>query len=545
MNRFRAAIAILCSCSLLLAAPFLACGRGAVVEDDVADATAADARARRFGVGMPIPTPGDAGQVLVSNGAGVTPSWQQTPSPLNAPDACPEFIVNGPQGGGQYGGIVTADPQCVPVFGDQTSGNGSGTGAAIVGTNTTGAVQGGPIYLTPGSGDGGFGNVELDYGGYPSSPGNWWVHFNGGTAGGVGVGVESWSAAATATLQQQPETVDIAPGPMTLQPSPPMADAGTHVVGGDLVVDLATPNTGTTRSHVDVQEQAGGLAGTTTKYAAIGRDMTNTCGAVYLGNGLTPSTTNATLFCDTSANSYVSAPSGSCVDLTIGESTASPVASFCGSTITFNQTVGGPGFHGQFIQRTVVTSTETFTTNASTNSVIVRLLGGGGSGGGCPAVSGDNGAGGGSGAYSEWAVAASPSTGYSVTVGAVVTGTSNAAGTNGNQSSITIGTTCTAPGGGGGAKGSVGLVAGGAGGVAGTGCTLSVPGNAGGNGSNGNALGNGSPSVLGGGVAAAIAAGAGTNGGNYGAGGSGCLTTGSAAAGGSSAAGVVIIDEFK
>jgi hypothetical protein len=222
--------------------------------------------------------------------------------------------------------------------------------------------------------------------------------------------------------------------------------------------------------------------------------------------------------------------------------------------------IGFP-IQGRWLKTSVLTATTAtnFTTTAQTRSLRVRMVGGGGSGGGCTSLaSAAAGApGGGAGAYAEWVGAVTPNTNYSYTCGAAVTGTSGAAGTNGNSTTFAAPTgTVTCPGGAGGAVGTAAttltVYAGAAGGTIATGGTVNCTGNPG---EPGMCLivatpivcgGKGGSSPFGGGGAGIIAVGNGNAAGGYGAGGGGACTGASTVrTGGTSTQGVVIIDEFS
>lgn len=163
--------------------------------------------------------------------------------------------------------------------------------------------------------------------------------------------------------------------------------------------------------------------------------------------------------------------------------------------------------------------TWTAPSNISPATVTIEVAGGDGSGAG-PGVSGEAGGGGGGGAYATWTgVAVTPNTGYSLTVGAGGPEKTNAAGTAGGASSITIGAnTYSAAGGGQGLSGTTST--GGAGGAGGAATTTpagvtSFAGGAGAQGNTTSKLGGG-----GGGKATSAGAGAAASG-NTGAGGGG------------------------
>lgn len=150
------------------------------------------------------------------------------------------------------------------------------------------------------------------------------------------------------------------------------------------------------------------------------------------------------------------------------------------------------------------TSGTSHTTPAGCTAILVEMLGGGG-GGGTAQNATTYGGGGGSGAYGSVYITVSPSTAYTISIGA-----GGASATAGGNTSITVGaTTYTAGGGGAGGSVTSGSGAGGAAGAA-TNLQFSFNGNVGGNGaSNYGAYPNYVNFVFG---AAAAASGAGTNG---------------------------------
>jgi hypothetical protein len=242
-----------------------------------------------------------------------------------------------------------------------------------------------------------------------------------------------------------------------------------------------------------------------------------------------------------------------------------------GYTMTYNADGGGwalldksggvaiSPLAGRFLAVTaVLTGTTTFTTGASTNTIRARLQASGGSGGGNPATAGSAGGGGSAGGYAEWTVAVTPNTAYTCAVGASVTGTSNAAGTVGNATTLTIGgTTCTANAGTAGAVGTTALVsaAGGAAPAVSTNGTVNASAQCGGNSvaltaaDGSNVGGNGGGSDFGsgglGGNAATGAAGGNAVGFGAGGGGSNAGSAATARAGGSSGAGILVVEEFS
>lgn len=107
---------------------------------------------------------------------------------------------------------------------------------------------------------------------------------------------------------------------------------------------------------------------------------------------------------------------------------------------------------GRLLARTVLTSGTTFTTTASTNTIIAKLQGGGGGSGGITGAATASWAsgGGGAGSYLEKTVTAAPNTSLTYAIGAAGSAGATAGGTGGNGGSTTLtvsGTTYTAPGG--------------------------------------------------------------------------------------------------
>jgi hypothetical protein len=209
---------------------------------------------------------------------------------------------------------------------------------------------------------------------------------------------------------------------------------------------------------------------------------------------------------------------------------------------------------GRLLARTVKTSGTTHTTQMGTTSFWVCCVGSGGSGGGNPATANTAGSGGGAGGYVEKLYNGKVGNQtYTVAIGASKTGTSNAAGTAGDVTTFTDGTTLiTAQG------GTAGLlavaatsVAGGAASTVSTNGDLNGAGAAGQDGISGSATaqgGKGGDTIYGagGGTSTAnLTVGKAAVGFGGGGGGSCTLATATAQAGGSSGAGVIIIEEYS
>jgi hypothetical protein len=216
---------------------------------------------------------------------------------------------------------------------------------------------------------------------------------------------------------------------------------------------------------------------------------------------------------------------------------------------------------GNLLNTTVVTSTETFTSQVTTTWARIRLVGDGGAGGGVNGTSGDSGCagGGGAGAYLEAVCPMPGNTGYSVVIGTGGTGVAAGTGNSGSGSTITIqGVTYTAGGGAGGpgvTATTTGITAaGGLGGTASNG-QLNVQGQPGQPGfvtasstGLGTAGSGGSGPWGGGGRTRCDSTGAGNAAGAYGGGGGGAYSSaasGADNAGGAGFAGVLIVEEYS
>lgn len=214
---------------------------------------------------------------------------------------------------------------------------------------------------------------------------------------------------------------------------------------------------------------------------------------------------------------------------------------------------------GQLLKTTYLVSTQTFTTQTSTRTVIFEMVGGGGAGGGVTVTNANGvGGGGGAGAYlKKSSVAVTGSTGYAFAAGAAGAGSSGAVGGNGGSSTIVIGaTTYTAPGGTGGALGTSSTTAplqtpGGAGGAVPTNGDINATGSPGGvgvvavAGTNGSS-GDGGSTLFGGGGNPVVASGNGSAAGGNGGGGSGGLSLAALArTGGAGTIGAILIYEYS
>lgn len=223
----------------------------------------------------------------------------------------------------------------------------------------------------------------------------------------------------------------------------------------------------------------------------------------------------------------------------------------------------GPSGRPLAMTRLTATGSSTHTTQPTTAWMHIRAIGGGGGGGGVTsaASSGACAGGGGSGAFAEWWVAATGSTGYTYQCGSAGTAGANTGGTGGTGGSTTItvdGVTLTCAGGAGGvgqtAGTAVAVVAGGAGAAVATlsaGSPTLAAGGTGGQWAHRHSAtidvsGAGAGSPLGGGGAGRVTGGAGNNATGYGAGGGGaaCVSASGAQVGGTGSQGCIIITEY-
>ncbi len=204
------------------------------------------------------------------------------------------------------------------------------------------------------------------------------------------------------------------------------------------------------------------------------------------------------------------------------------------------------------IQLTIISASGGWVVPTGVYSILAEAWGGGGAGGGSGSATG-SGAGGGSGSYARAVISTTPGETLTATVGAGGAGAPNAAGGNGTSTLLQRGATTLlqANGGTGGPAASPSSVAGGAGGIAGTG-DYTVPGQQGGPTPASGALapvnGGGSAPLGGPGGAVAAFPGAGTSvtgnpGVTPGGGGSGSSTNGSGPniGGGNGAPGFIVI----
>lgn len=142
-----------------------------------------------------------------------------------------------------------------------------------------------------------------------------------------------------------------------------------------------------------------------------------------------------------------------------------------GATITFRNLTATQWWseisYGKLIRAPqIITSGTSYTTPANCTYIYAEAWGGGGGGGGCPATANTAAPGGGSGGYAAGGFVVTPSTAYTIAIGAGGTGNSNAAGGNGGATTITVGASSLNAGGGtGGANGSATSQAGGVGGT--------------------------------------------------------------------------------
>jgi hypothetical protein len=281
-------------------------------------------------------------------------------------------------------------------------------------------------------------------------------------------------------------------------------------------------------------------------------------GGTGVNNGVSSITLGGPLV--TSGASTITLTSTATTNVTLP--TTGTLSTLAGTETLTNKTIAlsTNSVEGTYVNTQVLTTGTTYTSGAGVTKVKIRMVGGGGGGGGVTAAASSVGAGGGggSGGYLEAVLTVTPSTGYTIAIGAAGTAGANtgAQGGAGGNTTITIGgSTYTAFGGGGGAGQATGTtVAASAGGTAAivstNGNILNSGGDAGSPGirisGTSGLSGAGGTSKLGGGGSSLSAAGAGSNATGYGGGGGGGLSTANTArAGGAGTAGVIIIEEYK
>ena len=230
-----------------------------------------------------------------------------------------------------------------------------------------------------------------------------------------------------------------------------------------------------------------------------------------------------------------------------------------GTDGAMKQATAGSGLGRLLKTTTYITGSGNHTTQATTTSIRVRLVGGGGGGGGTSTTAANAavGGGGGSGGYLEKFVTVVPSTAYAYVCGALGGGgaATGATGSAGSASTFIVsGTTYTANGGSGGVGQTFGTAA--AAVLGGAGAAISTNGDLNGGGAPGECgwrengtiavSGFGGSSVFGRGGNSLNTEAAGNPGVGPGAGGGGacCLGT-TARAGGAGIAGCVVVDEFS
>jgi len=222
-----------------------------------------------------------------------------------------------------------------------------------------------------------------------------------------------------------------------------------------------------TASFTPISVFNGSISGTTLTVASI-TSGTIAAGQTLTGTGVTAGTTIV---------------SGSGLSWQVSASQTVSSTTITGSVLTWSSAVANAS--GRLISETLITNTSTtsFTTASTCNTIYFELLGGGGGGGGSSSdTRGLGGGGGGGGAYlTQYAISVTPSTTYTISVGAGGTSGSTGSGTGGSggNTSITIGSTTYTAGGGSGGVGGVSGGTGGAGGTTTNGSSLSFAGVAG------------------------------------------------------------------
>ena len=280
-----------------------------------------------------------------------------------------------------------------------------------------------------------------------------------GTINNMSIGATTASTGAFTTLSAS-STVS-GTGFSTYLASPPAiggttASAGTFTTLGGTTITASTQFSG----------PGTGLTGTAASLS-IGGNAANVTGTVAVANGGTGANTltanNVILGNGTSAVQFV-APGTSGNVLTSNGTTWTSAAASSGS--------------GRLISTTTLFSGTSFTTASNCNTIYVEMLGAGGGGAGGLNSTGQGGCGGGGG-YLTQTISVTPSTAYTITVGAGGSGGAAGAnnGSNGGATTIIVGGTTYSAGGGGG--GVAATNAGGSGGTVSNGSNLSFAGNPG------------------------------------------------------------------
>jgi len=207
----------------------------------------------------------------------------------------------------------------------------------------------------------------------------------------------------------------------------------------------------------------GGISGTTLTVSAVSSG-TIAIGQVVTGTGVTAGTT----ITSGSGTSWQVSPS----------QTVSGGTTLTGNVLSWVS--AAPSSSGRLIAISTITDTTqtSFVAPSNCNNIYVEMLGAGGGGGGIGSFGGGKSGCGGGGGYLTQYIAVTPSTSYTIAIGAKGTGggSGGSSGTAGGNTTITVGaTTYTAAGGGGGTSS-----AGGAGGTTTNGSSLSFSGTAGG-----------------------------------------------------------------
>lgn len=148
----------------------------------------------------------------------------------------------------------------------------------------------------------------------------------------------TWTEASTPQIAQIAWGSDNAPRNMTLAPQAPWASAtGANRTPGSLIVALPAPVGGaTTEARLRVT-RGGSFNAAIGPYESAG----GTYGAVYLGPGITPSSTNFALVSDGVGATYLNAPTGGTIYLSFNGSPSSGLL-ITASAATWGPTVSAP-----------------------------------------------------------------------------------------------------------------------------------------------------------------------------------------------------------
>lgn len=244
------------------------------------------------------------------------------------------------------------------------------------------------------------------------------------------------------------------------------------------------------------------------------------------------------------------APTFGAASLTADVSGTLPVANGgTGQTTVAAVRSGATGF-GIGSGQSASTSGTTYTTPATITTATqfkFTIVGGGGGGGGENVINTQSAGGGGGDSCVVYLTGLSPSTGYTISIGAAGAAGAAAAGNGGNGGNTTISINATTYTAGGGTGGQAGATNNGGAGGTGTNCTVDVPGQSGGASQGavvGRSSGKGGDSLLGFGGGDVSVVGNGNAGSGHGSGGSGASSGGAGQSGGAGTAGIILVEFF-